>query len=397
LLHTLHPAPAAGPLPACSRLRQRGRPVDNVPEEHIGIDSRLLRYSKALQSRNIPHAAAFWARGNSPAAELGFPQFPFSSRPQSGRRWHLALHLLRANIFFMATLWKHRSRISLVHAVDLDTAVSAWIARRLIGLPYVNYADSRMIGGRMRRLLAMLEAMLVRDAAFVILADEARKDQHQRLPDDRVLVVENVPVAGRVEARARAAPLSRPDRLRIGYLGTFEPRARGLEDLIAAVEGNSAVELHIAGSGLLREAVAASARRCDRIILHPPLGHEDGLALMSECDIIVGLYYSFVPNHRYAAPNKYYEHLLTGRPLLTSKGTPPGSKVEQHDTGWAIEDGQAPIAEFLARVVANPAELKRKASRAAALWQRCFADHFERKLRGDYVAWVRRAGRRCAG
>jgi glycosyltransferase involved in cell wall biosynthesis len=365
----------------------------------ISIDSRLLRYCRALDRSAIPHAVAFWARGRVPASDLGFPQFRFDCAPRSGRRRDLALHLLRANIFFMRSIWKLRARISLVHAVDLDTALSAWLMGRLLGLPYVfdvydHYADSRGIVGSVRKWLTRIEALVVRDAAFVILADESRTAQHGWIPADRLLVVKNVPESTGQEPVAGDRSARPGDRLRIGYLGTFEPRVRGLEDLIAAVEADPAVELHIAGAGLLEEFVKRAASRCSRIVAYPPLTHRAGLGLLAGCDIVVGLYYPSSANHRYAAPNKYYEHLLVGRPLLTSKGTPPGRMVEQHDTGWAVENGRRALAAALGHAVADPTELGRKGSNAAAHWRRCFADYFSRKICGEYVGWVRRAGRR---
>jgi glycosyltransferase involved in cell wall biosynthesis len=118
---------------------------------------------------------------------------------------------------------------------------------------------------------------------------------------------------------------------------------------------------------------------------------------MGGCDVVAGLYYTSLANHRFAAPNKYFEHLLVGRPLLTSAGTPPGRKVEEHDTGWAVEDGAAPVAAVLAQAVADPAAVERKARNAGALWRRRFPDYFPRALCGDYVGWVRRSQRPLKG
>jgi glycosyltransferase involved in cell wall biosynthesis len=360
----------------------------------IQIDSRLLRYARALDHAGIPHAAAFWSRGKIAASDPGFPVFRFIIPRRSPRRRTMLIPLLRANLFFMATVWRERRRISLLHAVDLDTALSAWIMRRLTGVPYIydvydHYADSRGLGGRLRDLLGRVEALIFRDAACVILADDARRDQHGPTPPDRLMVVENVPEAAQGETAMTAAT----PRLKIGYLGTFEPLYRGLEDLIAAVEGNAGLELEIAGSGALEAEIAAAAARCDRIRLHPPLAHRAGLEMLAQCDIVAGLYYSAQPNHRFAAPNKYYEHLLVGRPLLTSVATPPGQKVAEHDTGWAVEDGPEPVAAALADALADRAAVARKGRHAAALWRGRFTDYFAHKLRGEYVATVHAARR----
>jgi hypothetical protein len=189
-------------------------------------------------------------------------------------------------------------------------------------------------------------------------------------------VIENVPDAD--QAAFVTSPPSANERLRIGYLGTFEPRFRGLEDLLAVVAADARLELHIGGTGVLEPAITAAAAACPRIHHHGPMAHDRGLAMLAECDILLGLYYGGVPNHRFAAPNKYYEHLLLGRPMLTSTGTPPGDKVRADDSGWVID------------AIAQPAMMAQKGERARLLWQRDYADYFDRVIAGDYVATVRR-------
>lgn len=361
----------------------------------IAIDSRMLRLCRALAQSDMPHAVAYWDRGVATRDPADIPTIPFISPLRYGSRRATALRILRVNLFFLATIWRRRRDIGLIHAADLDSAVAAWIMHRLIGIPFVydvydHYADSRGLTGLLRRGHDWLERRLLRDAALVILADEARLAQHGPIAPDRLMVIENVP------ALAQRGMPSEPDgngRLKIGYLGTFEAVHRGLEDLIAVVEADARLELRIAGDGVLAGDIARAAARCPRIRLHPPLEHDAGLAMLAACDIVAGLYYLSVPNHRFAAPNKYYEHLLLSRPLLTSRGTPPGAKVIVHDTGWAVADSAPAIAQALEDALADPEAMRAKGQRAGALWRARYADYVARHLAGDYVAAVRRSAR----
>ena len=351
-----------------------------------GIDSRLRRYVAALESRGLTAATLFWDRGGNAIGLPHLREFRFHSAGYLHRPAFTAAFLILFGLFAIWKLWTHRRQIELVHAVDLDTAIPALVANRLWGLPFIfdiydHYADSRGLSGRSAWLANWIEHRAIDRSARVILADQARVAQHGLRDLAKLLVVENVPM---VEAEASPARKGKGP-LRIGYLGTLEARFRGLEDVLQVVEKYTEIEVDIAGAGVLEGQVRAAAARCSRIRFHGPLAHAEGLRLMAECDVILGLYYRDVANHRFAAPNKYYEHLLLGRALLTSRGTPPGDKVEREGTGWAVEDGTRGIQGLLQVLTRDRKQVHEAGTRAAALWQARFADYFERAIRGDYV------------
>ena len=360
----------------------------------IGIDSKIRRYCRALRVNAIDHMALFWDRDGTAKGDSEIPDIRFVSTHDGGGKLVKAWRLLRLNLFAFLTLWRMRKRISLVHAVDFDMVLPAWLFNRLTGTPYIydiydNYPDSRGITGWMRKPLDWMEHFIIAHAARVILADESRTVQHSPIPPSKLLIVENVPDIDQASLPQSAPRTGQDRRLRIGYLGTFEPRFRGLEDVVQVVQGMAQVELHIAGIGALGPTIDAAAAACPRIHLYGPMEHRAGLAMLADCDIILGLYYSAVPNHRFAAPNKYFEHLLLGQPLLTSTHTPPGAKVVANDTGWAVDDHADAIKAALEQALADPQSVQDKGARAAAIWQQDFANYFERAIAGDYVTAVR--------
>lgn len=351
-----------------------------------GIDSRLRRYVAALQARGLTAATLYWDRSGSAIGLPNVREFRYHAAGYLHRPSFTAAFLILFALFAIWKLWIHRREIELVHAIDLDTAIPALISNRLWGLPYVfdvydHYADSRGLSGRAARLANWIEHRAMDRADRIILADHARVQQHGLTDLSKLLVVENVPM---VEAVSGCGPRVEGP-LRIGYLGTLEARFRGIEDMLDLVEAQPDLELELAGTGVLQDLVRARAEGCPRIRYHGPLPHDEGLRLMSDCDLILGLYYRDVANHRFAAPNKYFEHLLLGRALLTSRGTPPGDKVEAEGTGWAVEDGTRGIQEALQLATCQRSLVQLAGKKAAALWQARFADYFERVICGDYV------------
>lgn len=339
------------------------------------LDARMSKYAHALKARGDTVSFIGWDRDQTELPASEDQVFLYRKVAALGARWRNLWALIGWNLFILRTLFRQRHQLSVVHSVDLDSTLAAWIFCRLCRKPlvfdiYDHYADSRAISGPVRRLFNGIERFLARHADLTLLADESRYQQHALAPAPNIMIVENVP-ASQLPAQPLDPFESGP--IRIGYLGILEKQHRGLEDLLAACAGCPDVELHIGGYGPLSSHVEAMAQDHDNIIAHGPLSHDAGLKMLSSMHCIVGFYYLSIPNHRYAAPNKYYEHLLLGRALLTTLGTPPGKRVIEEQTGWALAETTNAIHDWLASV--TKAELVARGTRARALWDQHYRQY----------------------
>nr|WP_230206634.1 hypothetical protein [Novosphingobium sp. Gsoil 351] len=304
--------------------------------------------------------------------------------------------LVAWNIAIVGTVWRLRREIDSIHAVDLDSALTAYLAGALLRIPvivdfYDSYPDSRGLRNTAARAARKLEGLLAAKAALTIIADPTRRGQHGIREGANLLVVENVP------ALAWAAdPVDADEPLTLGYLGNLEAWHRGLEDVLEIVASDPRYRLVVAGAGALEGRIRLAAATCERIVFHGAVEHRAGMALMARCHVILGLYYLSVENHRFAAPNKYYEHLVLGRPLLTSRGTPPGAKVEAQRTGWAVDDGARSIRGQLEILAADRNAIVAAGRRARAVWDESFASYVEANIHGLYVLRSAAAARKSA-
>ncbi|MCK9510361.1 MAG: glycosyltransferase [Pigmentiphaga sp.] len=358
----------------------------------IRTDSRLHRYFRVLEAAGLPWTAIAWDRTG---VEPEDPRCTWYRQVSPvGGGWRNFGRILAWNVFAFRTLWQRRREVSVVHAVDLDGALGAalfaMLARRpLIFDAFDKYSDTRNLTGWPARVCDALERWCMRRARTVLLPDPARETQHGIAGWPSIRVIENVPAdtPSAISAR-REGPARRPDgRLRLVYVGTLEPRHRGLEDLLATVaERPDRVELWVAGTGPLAALFADQAARLANLSFFGEVSPDRALELMGDGDIVVGLYYLTSRNHRYAAPNKYYEHLMLGRPLLTTIETPPGQRVEEGGTGWAIPEGRSAIAAWIDSLSFD--EAAARGERAARHWEAEYADYVARTLTPLYLACV---------
>ena len=62
-----------------------------------------------------------------------------------------------------------------------------------------------------------------------------------------------------------------------------------------------------------------------------------------QCDLMVALYDPIIPNHRYCAPNKLYEALMLGKPLLMCENTGWDRLFQEENIGYLIPYSQEGI------------------------------------------------------
>ncbi len=352
------------------------------------VDGKLAKYLKVLDEAKIPYHFVGWERGTVPAQKNS--NDTYYSRPAAlGAGWRSLIGIALWNLFVLRWLLKNNRKIDLVHAIDLDTAMAVKVYAVLCRKPWVfdvydKYSSLRYFPGALGKWVDRLENYLLTTADVGILADPCRFEQQGIDPaTPSVMVLENVPQKSEVQDYV---PVSDQQPVKIAYFGVLEAKNRGLEDLLAACEQFPSCELHVAGYGPLAELFTRSAQQHAHIHYYGAQSSVQGLKLMQSCQVVVGMYYKAVPNHLFAAPNKYYEHLMLGRALLTTDGIPTAAKVREHQTGWAVEEGQQAIEAWLHGL--DMQQVQQVSDRARQVWQAQYADYFDQHYAGKYLLKV---------
>lgn len=251
---------------------------------------------------------------------------------------------LGALVRFQWKVWnwlrKNRETYDVVHAFDLDTGFVACAASGLWRKRFVYhildfYADSHCSRGWIRKLVARVEHAVLERADSVIICTEKRREQLGRCKQTQIEVIHNTPPECGVETENMTLQ-GNGQRSRIAYIGTLQG-GRGIEQMLAAVAADARFELHIGGFGPLAELVARTAsEEQSRVFWYGRLPYDQTLSLERQCDIMLALYDPAIPNHRYAAPNKLYEAMMLGKPVLTCFGIGWDEEIEGQDTGVLI-------------------------------------------------------------
>ena len=137
-----------------------------------------------------------------------------------------------------------------------------------------------------------------------------------------------------------------PNKIKIAYIGILAG-GRFIKEVMEYVCKNKKYELHIAGFGLLEEEVRRISEGNDNIIYYGKLKYQDTLALEENCDLLFAIYNPNVKNHYYAAPNKFYESMMLGKPIIMARNTGLDHILEKYEIGYVIEYNYRALEKLL--------------------------------------------------
>ena len=240
------------------------------------------------------------------------------------------------------------------HGHDLTALPAAALAARLHGARFVyDSHEVFMESGRnatrpswARRLFMRYERRLASDAAAVVTVNDALAEVlARRLRPARIVVVHNTPPrtesAPPVDLLRAATGIAADTPIALSH-GGFS-RHRGLEELVLALlePGMERVHAVLMGYGGLEAELrdlAAEPRFGGRAHVLPAVPPSELLAWVASAEVGVMAIHPTTLNHRLATPNKLFECLAAGVPVVA--GDLPGMRT------IILADPAAPLGEL---------------------------------------------------
>lgn len=244
-----------------------------------------------------------------------------------------------------------KNTFDVVHACDFDTAFTAYHTVNHKRTKFVYdifdyYADAFSIPSFLKRWVVTCDRRIINRSDLTIICTEQRKEQIKGSSPKKIIVIHNSPPAVEVDEKIES-----PDgTVRIAYFGILA-EGRLIKELIDTVAHDSRFELHIGGFGLLENYVIETADTHGNIIFYGKVPYKKVLEIEGRCDIMTAIYDPAVKNHIYAAPNKFYEALMLGKPVIMVKDTGMSEIVERNSIGVTIEYSKDGLQQGLDRVL----------------------------------------------
>ncbi len=229
------------------------------------------------------------------------------------------------------------SDYDIAHPCDLDTLIPAVIVSKIRRKAIIYdcfdfYSDSlpEKVPSIIRHIIAGIEIFFSQFVDIVILVDESRKKQFRNKLKKNI-ILNNTP---REISDKKSNPQQNTD-FNIFYGGILDVN-RGLDKLIEATKDLDGLELVIAGYDVGYD-LSEILKNNQNVNFVGKIPYEEVIKRTKESDMIFALYDPKIRNHKYASPNKLFEAMMCGKPILTNYGTSMAKIVSSENCGVLVD------------------------------------------------------------
>lgn len=275
-------------------------------------------------------------------------------------------------IYNISRVVRHH-QIQLILVRDLPLALAAILVGRLHGIPVVldmaenypamlqdrlRFTQTSWIGRLVRQpaLARIIEMLVLRLVNHIIVVVEESRDRliADGVPREKLTVVSNTPRIDHWDATGNERKiLGTRSGIHVVYLGNLDG-SRGVDIAVRAIgylksQGRHA-RLSIVGQGPARpllEKLITGLDIQDRVMLKGRLPFRDVQTILAESDVGLIPHYS-TEAWNTTMPNKLFDYMLWGMPVLVSDVKPVASIVRAERCGKVFEDRNV---EDLARCI----------------------------------------------
>lgn len=365
-----------------------------IRSNQIQGDSRVEKYLRFFKSQNINYDVLAWDRDDT-GAQMDNVKFYRKKVGYVVGGIKAALNRLYWFRYVINMLRLYGKQPIVIHACDLDCAYPAALYKKIFNkhaflvfdiFDWMSDGTATMQRKIIQKMIAYMENKTLKYSDRLIICEEERRVQIPEYEKYNIMVLPNIPTMDSLSKTIEEDNCSfgddKPVFSYVGYLG----HARFLDELLNLAEEDQ-INLLIAGYGdKMLEDRCSSLKKKNNVKYFGKVPYSLGLSIMSHSDIIYAMYCNVIRNHYYAAPNKFYEPMMLGKPLLTTKGIIIGDKVEKLGFGYTIGETYEELVTFAKNI--DKEDLKRKGEVAYRLWTDKYSTYTYDFMRNQYMPFL---------
>ena len=307
----------------------------------INPDSRVEKEMDTLLYNDYNVFAIAWDRSKDyrekkESLELASGEVPIyriGIKASFGEGFKNLLPFIKFQLYILKWLIKNKEVYDVIHACDFDTAfvsnLSTMFTKKRIIFDIFDYlsTDATNI---LKKTIKRMENHIINSADATIICTEKRKNQIAGTHPRKLAIIHNTP-------KKIISNFKNPEtKTKLVYVGILQD-FRLLKEMLEVISKRSDCELHIGGFGKYEKFFLEASKTYDNIFFYGKLSYNETLKLEKKCDIITAIYDPKIGNHIYAAPNKFYEALMLGKPLIMVKNTGMSEIVSDNEIGVCID------------------------------------------------------------
>jgi glycosyltransferase involved in cell wall biosynthesis len=277
---------------------------------------------------------------------------PLVDRPYKTRR---VKHWFNSKVFYYAEyntrlfFYLLFNRFDILHANDLDTLPANFLASKLKRKPLIYdsheyFTEVPEITNRpvVKKSWELVEKLMFPRVSRVITVNSSIAGIYEKKYGKKVHVVRNVPE--KLPVNMKGMPPSYwnlPENKKLVILqGAGINRDRGAEEAVMSMAYIENTVLIIAGDGDIvpgLKKLVEKNRLTEKVYFIPRMPYEKLIQLTSACDCGLSLDKDSNLNYRFSLPNKLFDYIIAGIPVLGSSLPEVKAIIEKYEIGIITE------------------------------------------------------------
>jgi glycosyltransferase involved in cell wall biosynthesis len=307
-------------------------------------DSRLEKEAEVLVKNGYAVTLLVWDRGrlHSHVETKGY----------GVKRMRLSVSPASIKVPFYLPIWwlfvifqLSIEKWDIVHAADFDTLFPALIVGKIKRKPIIYdifdfYADMiafPILPRMSRKIIAKIDRFFMDFVNIIILPDGSRIEQIGKNSNKGIVIIVNSPnedILNEVVIEEK-----REKKFTIFFGGGID-EDRSIDKVSLAVKDLYDVELIIMGP-CTRDYERKLRETCKNIkivkLFLKWIPYKEIIRQTVDVDLLFALYDPIIFNNKYASPNKLFEAMMCGKPIIVSDGTSMADIVREHNCGIVVD------------------------------------------------------------
>ncbi len=310
----------------------------------LATDQRVKRHCSTLHDRGYDILLTGRMLDNS----LSVDDMPWKTRRV--RHWFNkgALFYAEYNIRLFAFLLF--APCDILHANDLDTLPANYLSSRIRSKQLVYdsheyFTEVPELTGRpvVKKIWERIEKLIFPKLCNIITVNRSIALAYKKKYGKDIRVIRNLPERWSINSTVSPTFYGLPENKRLIILqGAGINRDRGAEEAVEAMRYIDNAVLVIAGKGdvipELKAKVRESSSIQEKVFFIPPMPYKELMQLTGICDLGLSLDKDSNLNYRYSLPNKIFDYVMAGIPVLVSDLPELRRIVEKYEIGLIAKD-----------------------------------------------------------
>lgn len=342
------------------------------------IASRCNKYVNYYTQKGLDFTAIGWDREAKGIVKDNYDFYRYKAGVNVGGIKAIQNHLHW--MWFVYKYIKNHPETTTVHACDLNSAFPAAMYKRFHNKNLVVIFDacdwfSANFHGNLiiRNVFEWMERITYKYSDKLIICEPEREEQITFKISEKPIVLPNIPdIRLDLISKDTEKYIFDNNWPTIAYFGGFS-FDRFLVELLELTKTEQ-FNLLIGGFGSVSiESLCKELNKRENVKYFGRMGMADGLAMTSCADATYAMYCKDNPNNIYAAPNKLYEAMFLGKPIISTKGTIVERKVRKYNIGYVIDEDIQELKSLIKKL--DKKEMAKLGKNSTRVWEEKYKNY----------------------